>query len=63
MVGAAIVLLLATLVIPIALIVAALAFDLLFLGWYAARTIRTRVLPAIGERLVKVGGVPQRRTA
>lgn len=63
MVGVAIVLLLATLVVPIAMIVAALVFDVLFLGWIATRTIRTRLLPAIGERMARVGGVPQGRTA
>ncbi len=63
MVGAGIVLILATLVVPIALILAAVVFDILFLGWFAAHTIRTRVIPAIGQRMVRVGSVPQRRTA
>ena len=63
MVGVGIVLILATLVVPIAMIVAAVVFDALFLGWLAARTIRTRLIPAIGERMARVGGVPQRRIA
>lgn len=63
MVGVAIVLVLTTMVVPIAMIAAALVFDVVFLGWLAARAVRTQLLPAIGERLVRFGRVPQRRTA
>ena len=63
MVGAGIVLVLATLVVPIAMIAAAVVFDLLFLGWIAARTIRARLIPAIEAKWPRVSGVPQRHTA
>lgn len=62
MVGALIVLVLAGLVVPIALILAAIVFDLAFLAWMLMRAIGGRISPALTHRLAHLHSGPRHPT-